>query len=88
MAFVKFIKIHPAVYGICIAFLFVGLIIIINFYTITVAGQNQLQNQLKDIQSQIQDIENKAQKETKDLNRFQSKKFGIEAIVPADLVSP
>jgi uncharacterized membrane protein (DUF106 family) len=88
MALIKFIKVHPAIYGITVAMLFVGLIIVINFYTITVSGQNQLKNQLKDLQSQIQEIENKAQKETKDLNRFQSKKFGIEAITPADLIAP
>ena len=88
MILTQFKKVHPAVYGITIALLFIGLIIIINFYTITVSGQNQLKNQLKDLQSQIQEIENKAQKETKDLNRFQSKKFGIEAISPPDLITP
>jgi uncharacterized membrane protein (DUF106 family) len=82
------ITLHPAWYAIVVASLFVALIIVINFFTLTIAGQNQLRNQLKNLNSDIQAIENTAQRETKDLNRFQAKKYGIESITSADLIAP
>ena len=82
------IKLHPVWYAIIAAGLFVSLIIVINYFTITVAGQNQLKNQLKNLTSEIQAIENSAQRDTKDINRFQAKKYGIEPITQSDLITP
>lgn len=81
-------KLHPIWFAVSFAGLFITLIIIINYYTVSSSTLTSYKNQLTELNNQIQQVENQAQKETKDLNRFQAKKYGIEAITPQDQITP
>lgn len=81
-------KIHPVWFALSAAILFITLIVVINFYTLTSAGLTRSRNELEDLQNQVQTLINQAEANAKDLRKFQAKKYGVEEINPADIRQP
>lgn len=81
-------KIHPVWFALTAAVLFITLIIVINFYTLTVGALNNSKNELKEQENQVQTLINRAEAQAKDLRKFQAKKYGIEEIAPQDVRTP
>lgn len=81
-------QLHPGIYALTFAGLIVCLIAMINAHTQTNNIYHQLQNTIKEVQASVKAVENDGQKDAKDINRFQTKKYGVEPVTAQDMMNP
>lgn len=80
--------IHPLAYISTICVIILSLIVLTNIRQEKINTYNAVENKLRGVEIQLSDLKNEAEKKAKDINRFQQKKYGIEAINPEDTFLP
>ena len=79
-------KVHPLVFVVTAAVLFISLVIVVNYHTVISTQHSSLKNRLSEIEQEIRVIQNKEELSIRDVQKFQARKFGIEEITPGDYI--